>query len=135
MNNTAGSYISSVARRRAKRWFIPRMLLMALAAGVMQWYLPFWSLPVACFLVGFLTAPVNRSAFWAGFLGIFLLWAGMSFYLDWGNDSILSQRVVKLFPVPSSSLLLIVITGILGGLMGGLASKTGDGLRRFFIKE
>lgn len=135
MNNTAGSYISSVARRRAKRWFIPRMLLLALAAGVAQYYLPFWSMALSCFIVGFLTAPLNRSAFWAGFLGIFLLWAGMAFYLDWGNDSILSQRVVKLFPVPSSSLLLIAITGILGGLLGGLASKTGDVFRRFFMRE
>ncbi|GEM_PF-78412 len=135
MNNTAGSYMSSVARRRARRWFIPRMLLLGIVAGVAQWYLPFWSLPASCFLIGFLTAPVNRSAFWAGFIGIFLLWTGLAFYQDWMNDSILSQRVVQLFPLPKSSALLILITGIIGGLLGGMASKTGDLFRRFFIHE
>ncbi len=127
--------MSSVARRRARRWFIPRMLLLGIVAGVAQLYLPFWSLPASCFLIGFLTAPVNRSAFWAGFVGIFLLWTGMAIYMDWMNDSILSQRVIQLFPLPKSSLLLILITGIIGGLLGGMASKTGDLLRRFFIRE
>lgn len=135
MSKTAGSSMSSVARRRARRWFIPRMLIMGVTAGVAQWYLPFWSLPVSCFVLGFLTAPVNRSAFWAGFLGIFFLWSGLALFLDLGNESILSQRVVQLFPVPSSSLLLIIMTGVIGGLLGGMASKTGDLLRRFFIRE
>jgi hypothetical protein len=135
MSNTAESYISNAARRRARRWFIPRMLFITTTAGLAQFYLPFWVFPVSCLLVGFLTATINRSAFLAGFIGISLLWSGMAFYLNELNESILSSRVVKLFPLPESSIALIITTGIIGGILGGFATKCGDELRRLIIKK
>ena len=135
MSKTAESYISNAARRRARRWFIPRMLIISVTAGLAQFYLPFWAFPISCLLVGFLTAPVNRSAFLAGFMGISLLWSGMALYINQQNESILSLRVVKLFPLSESSIALIITTGILGGILGGFATKCGDEFRRLMMKK
>jgi hypothetical protein len=111
------------------------MLIILTTAGLAQFYLPFWAFPISCLLVGFLTAPVNRSAFLAGFMGISLLWSGMALYINQQNESILSLRVVKLFPLSESSIALIITTGILGGILGGFATKCGDELRRFLMKK
>jgi hypothetical protein len=111
------------------------MLIITTAAGLAQFYLPFWAFPISCLLVGFLTAPLNRSAFLAGFIGISLLWSSMAFYLNELNESILSLRVVKLFPIPESPIALIITTGILGGILGGFTTKCGDELRRLIMKK
>jgi len=111
------------------------MLIINATAGLAQFYLPFWAFPISCLLVGFLTASLNRSAFLAGFIGITLLWSGMAFYLNELNESILSLRVVKLFPLPESAFALIITTGILGGILGGFATKCGDELRRLIMKK
>ena len=130
-----GSYISRVARRRAKRWFIPRTLLVALAASLAQFYFPWWSILISAGLIGFLTAPVNHSPFWSGFLGLFLSWVLVAAWINIQNESLLSSRVVQLFPLANSVVLLILVTGILGGLLGGFASWTGDSFRRIWIRE
>lgn len=135
MSNINASYISPVARRRSRRWFIPRVLLIGLLASGVQLYFPWWSLVVACALMGFLTAGVNASPFSAGFLALFLSWTTMAFLLDIPNESRLSEQVVQLFPLGGSVLLLIVLTGILGGIMGGFATWTGDALRRMYMRH
>ncbi len=86
-------------------------------------------------LIGFATAPMNKSPFLAGFLALFLLWAGWAFWIDLENNSILSERVIRLFPLPHNSLSLILLTGFLGGLINGMAMLTGDIFRRFFLPE
>ena len=135
MNNINASYISPVARRRAKRWFIPRIIIIGGGATIAQFYLPWWSLIISAFLLAFFTAPLNRSPFWAGFIGLFLSWGVLAFIIDIENNSILSSRVVKLFPIPESSILLILVTGIIGGIIGGFSSASGDAFRRIWMRE
>jgi len=135
MSSINESYISPVARRRARRWFIPRIILVGILASVVQLYFPWWSLVIACALVGFLTAPMNASPFSAGFLALFLSWSFMAMMLDIPNESRLSSQVVQLFPLGGSVALLVVLTGILGGILGGFATWTGDAFRRMFIRN
>jgi hypothetical protein len=135
MSNINASYISPVARRRARRWFIPRIILIGLLATVAQFYLPWWSLVIACALMGFLTAGVNASPFTAGFLALFLSWSIMAIVLDIPNESRLSSQVVQLFPLGGSVALLIVLTGVFGGIIGGFATWMGDAFRRMFIRN
>ncbi|MEZ5172973.1 MAG: hypothetical protein R2850_05585 [Bacteroidia bacterium] len=82
-----------------------------------------------------LLAPVNRSPFLRGFTAVFLVWASFAWWLDFQNDSILSIRLVQLFPLPQSAWSLILLTGFLGGLQAGFVMKAGDLLRRMYLKD
>lgn len=69
------------------------------------------------------------SSFLSGLLGIFLLWAIVAFWIDIKNNSILSHKISELFRLGGSSILLIVVTALIGGLVGGFAAMAGSSLR------
>jgi hypothetical protein len=68
-------------------------------------------------------------AFLSGFLGIFLLWAGLAWWIDMKNEGILSKKIAELLPLGGSSLLLILVTAFIGALVGGFGAMTGSFLR------
>jgi hypothetical protein len=70
--------------------------------------------------------------FLAGFIGIFLLWASIALWIDVNNESILSRKVALLFPLGGSSVLLILVTAFVGGLVGGFAAMAGSSIRLRF---
>jgi hypothetical protein len=130
-----GSSESKLTLRKRRRWFIPRLLIVLVCSAGVQLILPWWGILPVCALIGFLTAPINHSPFLAGFIALFIVWAGYAGFIDYQNESILSARVIRLFPVPHHSFVLLLLTGILGGLMGGMSTLTGHTLRRFLQKE
>lgn len=67
-------------------------------------------------------------AFLAGLLGIFILWAVIASWIDIKNNSILSHKISELIKVGGSSVLLILITALVGGLVGGFAAMAGSSL-------
>jgi hypothetical protein len=71
-------------------------------------------------------------AYLSGFASIFLLWGVLAWWMDAQNDSILSQRMANLFPLGGSSALLILITAIVGAIIGGLSALSGSFLRRYY---
>ncbi|MCB0820355.1 MAG: hypothetical protein KDC13_07005 [Bacteroidetes bacterium] len=115
--------------------FWPGVLITAIFSAIAGWFLPWWILLPLCFLLGMLLAPVNRSPFLRGFTAVFLVWASFAWWLDFQNDSILSIRLVQLFPLPQSAWSLILLTGFLGGLQAGFVMKAGDLLRRMYLKD
>jgi hypothetical protein len=110
------------------------LILLVCSAGI-QLLLPWWGIIPVCICIGFSTATVNHSPFLAGFIALFLIWAGYAWYIDIQNESILSTRVIRLFPVPHHSYILILITGFLGAFLGGMATLTGHTFRRLIQKE
>lgn len=69
------------------------------------------------------------AAFLSGFLGIFILWAVLAFWIDVKNQSILSEKMAQLFPLGGSSALMIIVTAFVGALVGGFAAMAGSSLR------
>ncbi len=65
----------------------------------------------------------------AGLFGVGLLWFIHALIISLNNDGILATRVIGLFPLPSSSLLLVFITALIGALVGGFGALTGNRLR------
>jgi hypothetical protein len=61
---------------------------------------------------------------------LFLLWAGMALVKDAANEHILSAKVATILPLGGSYLVLILVTGIVGGLVSGLAALTGSYIRK-----
>jgi hypothetical protein len=105
------------------------IFLLSFIAGL---YLPWWSIAIVAFVAALLMQPKIGFGFLAGFIGIFLLWASIALWIDVNNESILSRKVALLFPLGGSSVLLILVTAFVGGLVGGFAAMAGSSIRLRF---
>ena len=107
----------------------PFQILVILFLGyLMELFLPWWAVAIAAFVGGILFN--TRSNFLAGFVGIGLLWLGRALISDLSTDSDLADRVARIFMLHDKSLLLLV-TFLLGGVIGGFAAMSGGALRKF----
>jgi hypothetical protein len=106
------------------------ILLIALLGFVSGLHLPWWGIAVAAALVSVLLPLRPGKAFLAGFIAIFLLWGILAWGIDSANGSILSQRIALILPLGGSSTLLILVTALVGGLVGGIAALSGSYLKR-----
>ncbi len=80
-------------------------------------------------LASFITAlffSLKKSAvFFIPFLAIALFWMVYAFWLSSSNDFILGKKIAILFPLQGNPYLLILVTGIVGGLAAGIAAIFG----------
>ena len=109
--------------------FFVSLLLTAILAFVAGLYLPWWCMVFAAFFVALLIHQRSGRAFLAAFLGVFFLWAFLAWWIDMKNDSVLSKKIAELFPLGGSSLLLILISALIGALVAGFGAMSGSYLR------
>lgn len=110
--------------------FFAATVLIALLSFICGLFLPWWTIAVAAFLVSVLIPQTPWPTFLSGFLALFLLWGGMALGIDLANESILSSRVAAILPLGGSSYALIVVTALVGGLVGGGGALTAAYLRK-----
>jgi hypothetical protein len=112
------------------KFFLSVLLTMLGVIAVPLWALsPWWGFVPLAALPAAVVHQTPAKAFAAGFLGMLLAWGGLSWWIDWQNGSLLSKQVAVLFPFQGSSAALILLTGILGALLGGVAALAGCYLR------
>jgi hypothetical protein len=104
-------------------------ILTAILAFISGLYFPWWCFAITSFLVALLIHQRAGKAFLSGFLGLFLLWAGLAWWIDMKNDHVLSKKIAAVLPLGGSPVLLILVTGLIGGLVAGFAAMTGSYLR------
>ena len=109
--------------------FLLSVILIILLSFIAGLYLPWWSIAPVAFFVALLIPQSLGKSFLAGFAGIFLAWAIVAFWIDTKNESLLSQKIAQLFPLGGSTVLLILITALIGALVGGFAAMSGSSLR------
>lgn len=109
--------------------FLLAILLTAALSFLAGLFLPWWSIAVIAFLVALLIPQNIGPAFLAGLLGVFVLWIFIASWIDIKNNSILSHKIAELMKIGGSSVLLILITGLIGGLVGGFSAMAGSSLR------
>jgi uncharacterized membrane protein len=90
---------------------------------------PWWVIAVVSFFVGAIIKMHGFKSFVCGFTGIFLLWFITAFIIDYKTDSILTVKIAAVFGL-SSSFLIILITAIIGGIVGGFATLSGSTFRK-----
>ena len=98
--------------------------LILLASLVFQLFLPWWVIAPIAFGLAFWKSASGRHAFLAGFAAIFTLWFVAAYVPHYRNEGILTARIAQLFSLPIPFLVLIV-TALVGGLVGGLAAWSG----------
>lgn len=109
--------------------FISAILLTALLSFVSGLYMPWWGIAVAAFIVNAFIPQGRGRAFLSGFLGVFILWAIISLFIDSKNNGILSHKIALVLPLGGSVFSLILLTAFIGALVGGFAGLTASYLR------
>jgi len=110
------------------------LLTMMIGSFILNSLIPIWWIFVivvgSC---GYFLPKEKSYSFAIGFVAIFLLWLGYAWFIDVQNQQLLSHRITLLFHLPNA-FSLIVITSILGGIIGGLASWAGYNIKMAFQK-
>lgn len=109
--------------------FFVAILLTALLAFISGLFLPWWGMSITSLLVAVIIHQKAGKAFLSGFLGVFILWAGLAWWIDMKNNGVLSEKIAAVLPLGGNSLLLILVTGFIGGLVAGFAAMSGSYLR------
>ena len=110
--------------------YIIAILLTALLSFVSGLYLPWWGIAIAAFAVGIMIPQKPFYSFLSGFIGVFLLWEILAWWIDNKNNGILSQKIAQILPLGGSTVLLILITSLIGALVAGLAALAASYLRK-----
>ena len=110
--------------------FILATLLTAALSFLAGLYSPWWSIAIVAFVVALLVKQRYGLGFAAGFLGIFLCWGVLSFWIDVKNNHALSQKIAQVFSLGGSSLAIILVTALVGAVVGGFAAMSGSSLRQ-----
>ena len=103
------------------------IILLSFCSGL---FLPWWGFDPVVAIISVLIPQRPGPAFLSGFLGLFLLWGLLAWFLDAANNSILSAKIALILPLGGSSVLLILVTALVGALVGGGASLSGSFLQR-----
>lgn len=107
--------------------FPVQIIVIIILGYLLEQFFPWWSVAIAAFLGGLLVT--TRLNFLAGFLAIGLLWTGKALVTDVSSDSEFADRVARIFMLHNKSILLLV-TFVLSGIVGGFAAMTGSALRK-----
>ncbi len=100
--------------------------LIILLSFVACLFFPWWSIAVVAFIVSAIIRQKPIISFLGGFIGLFLLWSILSFYISVNNDHILAHRISLLIIKEDSPYLLVLMTGLIGGIVAGFAALTGS---------
>ena len=109
--------------------FIISVLLVALLSFVACLFADWWSIALAALLVSLCIHQPPLKSFLTGFIALLLLWGILAWAIDAGNNHLLSHKMASILPFGGSSAVMIVVTALIGALVGGCAALTGSYLR------
>lgn len=105
--------------------FLLATISIAVLSGIAELFLPWWIISVVAFVIAFLFRFRPGKSFLAGFCGIAIFWLTAALFCDIPNEHILSHRMAELFHLPGY-LLFMLVTAVVGGLVGGMAAMAGS---------
>ncbi|MFN8322592.1 MAG: hypothetical protein U0T74_08050 [Chitinophagales bacterium] len=110
-----------------KSFLLSVILIVALCA-LLQSFLPWWTIAVASFVVGYFVKQKAGLAFAAGFVGVFVLWVVYAYVVSSANEHLLAYKITELLKALTQGSLagLYVLTGFIGGLVSGFAALSGS---------
>jgi hypothetical protein len=107
------------------------ILILSFAAS---YFLPWWIVALIAFLAALFLGKTSGKSFWSGFGGVFIVWVILTLLKSIPNDNMLASRVIQLFPLPHNWILLLLITALIGGLVGGMSALSGILVKKVFTK-
>ena len=113
-----------------KNFLLPLVLALAFS-----FVLPWWSVMLAAFLAGAIVRLKNVAAFFVPFLATSLFWIAYAWVLSSANDFILAKKISVLLYLKGNAWLLLLLTGMIGGLSAGVAGVFGNQIRAAFSEQ
>lgn len=110
--------------------FLKQTLFTIGLCFILQYFLPWWTLAIGAFAGGYLFGNKGWIVFLSGLISVGLLWFVTSMTIDIQTQSILTEKVARLFPTKTPALLFL-LTAIIGGLPGAFAALTGSLLKSY----
>ncbi len=104
------------------------ILVLSFAGG---YFLPWWVIAIAAFLAAFFAGKKPSTAFLSGFIAVFIAWVVLALFKSVPNNHILAKRVAHLFQL-HYWILILLLTGFVGGLVGGMSALSGMLLKKAF---
>lgn len=112
--------------------FIVSAITSALLSYAFGLFLPWWSIMIVGLLVGYFIPQKRIFSFLSVFLGVALFWGLFALFVSTSNEHILAKRVALLVIKKDSPLLLVMFTGLMGGISSGISAVTGRSLALLF---
>jgi hypothetical protein len=83
---------------------------------------------VAGFVSALFFSLKKAAVFFVPFLAVFCFWAIYAFIVSSANDFTLAKKIAVLLPLGGNPYVLILVTGLVGGLASGVAAVFGKQL-------
>jgi hypothetical protein len=103
---------------------------------ILQLFLPWWIISPLAFGAAFWKASSGSQAFWSGFFAVFTLWIVTGLFYSIPNGHILANRVGAMLGLPETTInwaIVLLISGIIGGLAAGFCSLAGYYFRQAMV--
>lgn len=104
-------------------------IIIFIITAIFQLFAPWWVIALIPFLVNTWRPSGAIPAFIVSFAAIAMLWFSYGLYLHINSGGSMSDRIAGIFSLPNG-IVLLVVTTVVGGLVGGMA-----GLAGFFVRQ
>jgi hypothetical protein len=111
-------------------------LLILILCFFFQFLFPWWCIAFVSGIASFFLGKSWCHSLLSAFIAVFFLWIGMSLWKSVPNEHVLLGRVAGLFGLPQGGAgraILLIITGLTGGIAAGVAALTGYYWRKAFF--
>lgn len=115
--------------------FFLKLLFISLTLVGVQLIFPWWTALICAFLWNFLLKTKGWPAFFVSFIPAFFAWLIPSLMIHQETGNILTSKMATILPFAGNSLMLMLTSAFLIGLVTGLAGSTGNAFRDLFIKQ
>ncbi len=115
--------------------FLIQVFFTGLLSYILQQFFTAWIVvPVALFISFIMINSTPFAKFLGGFAAISLLWMWKATVIDIYTNAILSSKIATMLGL-KSVVILILVTGLVGGILGGLGAATGQCLRNILFTK
>lgn len=112
------------------------LLITILLVFITQWFFyHWWWIIIDTFIATLLMGRTALSSFLSGFVAVAIVWGGYAFAVNSANEGLLLAKIAKIFFGTSSGWLLMLITIIIGALVGGFSALTAYSLKALWKKK
>lgn len=105
------------------------VLIIAMLSFASGFVFPWWAIAPIAFIVTLIVPQKPGLSFLSAFLALFLLWGGLTSFIDVKNKHILAGKIGELFLGLQSHYLMILLSALTGGLVAGFSGLTAAFIR------
>jgi len=106
--------------------FIVSVILYAALSFAVSLYLPWWTIVFPVYMVSAVMQLKPGGSFLAAFISIFIFWGLFALIISINNDHVLANKMSVLIFKNENPWLLIIVTGLIGGIVAGFSALSGS---------